>query len=122
MLSKYKKLLKGNEYDKEKVEEFAQLLNDAAELEAQFKQMRELIRENQELQEFTWRTADGTVLALHQIEDSHLINIMNKYDRSAEFDGWGEEIPLNIRREAMKRGIEIPNTKALEAYIDGECE
>lgn len=98
---KYAKLAGKVDYDHEAAEQLADALNEIADLELRVNQLKQLVDENEELHQFVWRSADG-VVALHNIGDDHLGNIMMLLLRD------GRAIPRAIRGEAMHRGIVIP--------------
>lgn len=100
---KYAKLAGKVDYDHEAAEQLADALNEIASLELRVNQLKQLVEENEELHQFVWRSADG-VVALHNIGDDHLGNIMLHLLRARR------AIPRAIRGEAMHRGIVIPAT------------
>lgn len=99
----YKKLEAVNEYDKEKLEELVEAMNELRQLESRANYLKELIEQHSELHEFVWGTADGKLLAFHTIEDDHLKNIMTHCVNS------GRRIPKGIKAEARERGFEVPD-------------
>lgn len=99
---KYAKLAGAVEYDHEAAEQLASALNEIVELELKSEQLKQLVKENEELHQFVWRTADNITVALHNIGNDHLGNIMLHLLRA------GRAIPRAIRGEAIKRGIVIP--------------
>ena len=113
MAKEYKKLNKVANYDKEAAEELADALNELATLEARAKYLRDLVNENPELHHFVWRTGANQSIALHKIEDSHLVNIMTHLlatDRT---------ISREIRAEAMSRSLTIPTEPTTMYLGDG---
>lgn len=100
---KYAKLAGKVDYDHEAAEQLASALNEITELTLKVKQLEQLVNENPELHQFVWRSQDG-VVALHNIGDDHLGNIMLHLLRH------GRAIPRAIRGEAMHRGLVIPAT------------
>lgn len=102
MAREYKLLNKYEEYDKDAVEELAEAMNEVAELEARTASLKDLIHDNENLFPFVWKTAEGKTIALHNIDDDHLKNIMT-YCLSN-----GREISKSIKAEARRRGFEIP--------------
>lgn len=99
---KYAKLAGAVEYDQEAAEQFADALNEIRILDMKRDQLQQLVDENRELGEFVWESQSG-VIALHNIEDDHLGNIMVHLLRR------GSPIPRAIRNMAINRGIVIPN-------------
>lgn len=103
-IKKYAKLLGTADYDKEAAEQLAEAVNEVVELRRRTSQLEQIISENKELQQFVWTTADGRCIALHNIEDEHLENIMLHLLRA------GRAINRAIRGEAMRRNLTIPAT------------
>ena len=99
---KYAKLLGKVDYDHEAAEQLAEALNEITELEQRANQLKQIVKENDELHQFVWRTGDGAVIAMHNIENDHLSNIMLHLLRS------GRPIPRAIRGEAISRELVIP--------------
>lgn len=113
----YKKLDKTATVDNEAVSELAAALNELKIIEDRATFLRELVEDNDELHGFVWTTLDGRVMALHEIEDSHLANIMRNLNRR------GVKINKQIIAEARKRKILVPEAARcwqLEAGDDEE--
>lgn len=111
---KYKKLLRIEKYDTEAVDELVEALNEITQLESQLKALKSLVNENDDLHQFVWRQGTGEVLALHNVEDGHLVNIMLHILRR------NDPISKAIRSEAMKRGIQVP--MALDVWDNESLE
>lgn len=105
---KYAKLLGKVDYDHEAAEQLAAALNEITELESRANQLKQIVKENEELHQFVWRTAGNEVIALHNVEDDHLENIMLHLLRT------GRPIPRAIRGEAISRNLTIPATVPLD--------
>lgn len=112
--TKYAKLAGKVDYDHEAAEQLASALNEIADLELRVNQLKQLVTENEELHQFVWRSQDG-VIALHNIGNDHLGNIMLHMLRA------GKAIPRAIRGEAMHRGIVIP-AKVPVGWSDEDLE
>lgn len=112
--TKYQKLLKVEKYDHDIVDELVEALNEITLLEAQVAQLKTLIEDNQELHKFVWKTSEGETLALHNIEDDHLIKIMKHLLKT------GRAVSRSIRSEAMSRGLEIPKFGSVSMDDDAE--
>ena len=65
-------------------------------------ELHDLVRENDQLHPFIWKTAEGSHLALHKIEDDHLKNILTHIVNN------GRSISKAIRAEARRRGFTVP--------------
>lgn len=111
-VKKYAKLAGKVDYDHEAAEQLADALNEIAELDLKVSQLKQLVKENEELHQFVWRSQDG-VVALHNIGNDHLGNIMMHLLRA------GKAIPRAIRGEAMHRGVVIPTTVPI-SWDDGD--
>jgi hypothetical protein len=105
---KYAKLLGKVDYDHEAAEQLAEALNEIADLERRATQLKQIVEENKELHQFVWRTAEDIVIALHELEDDHLQNIMLHLLRNQR------AIPRAIRGEAISRGLVIPATVPID--------
>jgi hypothetical protein len=119
--AKYSKLLGKVEYDHEAAEQLADALNEIVELEARTNQLKQIVKENEDLHQFVWRTSGNETIAIHNIKDDHLENLMMHLLRG------GRPIPRAIRGEAIARSLTIPSvvpldweTKSLEAKWDRE--
>lgn len=102
----YKKLQPTNNYDHEVAEEYAEAVNEMRELEARQRTLEVLLRENSEVSRFIWTTAEGTAIAIHKIEDDHLMNIMTYLLANSR------DMPKEIVAEATSRGMTIPTNRA----------
>lgn len=104
----YKKLLGTVDYDHDAAEELAEALNEITTLEQRIGMLKGLVNENEDLHQFVWRTAEGRVIALHKLEDDHLVNIMLHLLRR------GEAINKGIRSEAVSRGLTVPQVVPID--------
>lgn len=102
MTREYKKLNKAANYDHEAATELADALNEMFELQSRLDYLKELVTENPDLHNFVWRTAQNKAIALHDIEDSHLANIMQHLLDT------GRSIKKEIRSEAVSRNLSVP--------------
>lgn len=103
-IKKYTKLMGAVDYDHEAAEQLADALNEINQLKLRQAQLEQLVSENPELHQFVWHTLHEGVLALHNIEDDHLTNIMMHLLRTHR------AIPRSIRNEAVGRGLTVPAT------------
>ena len=112
-MKEYNKL-EGSDYDKEKVEELAEAMNELVAITCRVDYLNELVDENKDLHKFVWRTLKGEFIANHMIKDDHLKNIMiHCLNR-------GGDIPKCIKAEARRRGFTVPTAPRTTAYIDAE--
>lgn len=100
----YNKLIQVEEYDLEAAQQLAEALTEIAELQARISELTDLAQENKHLHGHIWGTADGKFYAHIDIEDGHLVNIMNFCLEK------GRTIPKGIKAEARKRGMTVPTT------------
>lgn len=98
-LKDYSGLHKTFEYDKPKAELLAEAANEADQLQKRLKYLQDVAAENKDLQKFLWKTAEGEVIAIHKLEDSHLKNIIGHITSNA-----GTVSP-QLLAEARSRGI-----------------
>ena len=101
----YNKLDKYQTYDKEAAEELATALNELVELKARTAFLEDLIAESSDLSPFVWTTLEGKTIALHDIDDDHLKNILAHLARN------GRTIGKAIQAEATRRGFTIPTAQ-----------
>lgn len=101
-MKKYTKLLGKVDYDHEAAEQLADALNEIDGLKLRQAQLEQMVNENNELHQFVWRSSGKGVIALHNIDDDHLGNIMLHLIRG------GRAIPRAVRGEAVQRGMVIP--------------
>lgn len=117
-LDDYSDLRKSFNYDKAKASRLAEACNEAIELEARLKYLKRLVEDNHELQPFLWKTADSKVIALNDIEDDHLKNIVGHITRN------NGNLTEQIRAEAESRGIDVDQivdtTPKLRAFVDDD--
>jgi hypothetical protein len=91
-------------YDHAIAEELAQAMEERNTLAARVIQLNEIIDENEDLKQFVWTTAQGKSIAIHNIEDDHLKNILQHiFER-------GGDISKSLKAEARRRNIVIPET------------
>lgn len=120
MASKYDKLEKTIDYDHEAAEQLAEALNEITALDSKVAELKALVEENEELHQYVWRTAENKVIALHDIEHDHFVNILSHQARN------GRTISKALRDEARRRGVPLPPKSVsavvayhqLEDYID----
>lgn len=109
-MDKYAKLNKVENYDHEAAEQLASAINEIADLEAQAAALKDLVSENKELHQYIWKTAEGKAIAIHDLEDEHLKNILQHLFNNRR------SISKIIKAEARKRGITIPTNYVPISY------
>ena len=111
---KYSELEKTYDYDKKKATVLAEAVSELVEVKRREEELTRLIKLNGSLKKFLWGTADGKVIAFHDIEDDHLKNILTylpAHDR---------EIPEALKAEARSRGLELPPEGAQFKLVAGK--
>lgn len=101
----YKDLRKTFDYDKDKTVRLAQAINEVVELKKRIAYLEKLVDDNTELHPFIWRTAENKAIALHEIEDSHLENVIRYMARNERY------IKDEIVAEAESRGMDVDTLK-----------
>lgn len=100
-LDDYRDLRKVYEYNKEKATRLAEAMTEAVQVEQRLVYLKKIMDENINLKPFLWQTQDGTVKALHDIDDDHLRNIIGHKTK------YGASLSDEMRAEAESRGIEV---------------
>lgn len=103
MAKDYKELQKSFDYDKKKATVLAEALTELDEVAKRKKFLEELVQQHMDLAPFMWRTMEGKVIALHDIDDDHLKNILSYIVNK------GRSVKEEIKAEARSRGIEVPD-------------
>ena len=98
----YKELNKTFEFDKEKATILAEAMTEKIMLEKRTRYLEQLLLQNKKISKFLWTTYEGKVIAIHDIKDDHLKNILN------HIVSLGGTISPQIKAEAVSRGFEIP--------------
>lgn len=114
----YSDLHKTYDYDKKRATRLAEAMTEVKTLTDRLAYLQSILKDNNDLEAFLWRTYDGEVIALHDIEDSHLKNIIGHITRN------GGIVKPEIVAEARSRGIDpVEFTKkklAIEAEYNAE--
>lgn len=109
----YEKLDRHANYDKAAVEQYAEALTEVYELKRRAEYLKDIINDNRaQLADFVWTTAEGKTIALHDISDEHLTNIMNHLREH------GKSISKTISAEAKLRNIAIPKKTVQDVAED----
>jgi hypothetical protein len=98
-MKRYDKLEEKFEYDKEVATELAAAMTELINVARRGEYLKDVIKRHGKLKKFLWSTESGTVIALHDIEDDHLKNILaylDKHDREAS---------PQLKAEARSRGL-----------------
>lgn len=108
---KYDGLNKTYDYSKDKATLLAEAMTERIELQKRMKYLEELAKDNSDLTAFLWTTLEGKCIALHDIEDDHLKNILK------HIVNHGGTISPQIKAEATGRGFEIPESNTTEVAM-----
>lgn len=90
-------LLEPEKPDQERVRQYAKLLDEIDRTERKLAQLNELKRLHKRLKKHVWRTNMGQHLAITDLGDDHIRNIVGMLERTYQ------EIPSILRDEAVKR-------------------
>lgn len=108
----YSDLKKTFEYDKPKAARLAEALTEAIAVKKRLDYLAKIVKDNKKLQPFLWTTAEGVTKAIHELEDSHLENIIRHLVTN------GRKVSEQITAEAESRGIEVETIKSTIRLID----
>lgn len=100
-MNDYKLLTKQEDYDLPTVKELASAMNELAQMEQRRAHLEDLIRINGKLKKHIWRDKSGFAIALADLKDDHLKNIVNYVKRR------GDVVPPNVMREINQRNINL---------------
>lgn len=106
-MKSYNKLEEKFEYDKEMATELAEAMTELVEVERRAAYLREVVKRHGKLKKFMWGSEDGRITAIHDLEDSHLQNILTYLPRH------DREIPPQIKAEARSRGLQVEGGNGL---------
>jgi len=77
-MNKYDKLNTNIDPDKERVAQFAALIREIRVLEGRLNELHYIREENEDdLNPYIWKDAAGQVLSIFEIEDAHIMSILN---------------------------------------------
>lgn len=97
------------EYDEKAATQLAEATTELLELQRRVVYLEGIVRTNKKLQKYVWGTAEGKAIAFHDLETSHLTNILNYMPAR------GNEPPKELLAEARKRGISVGGTSGLSS-------
>jgi len=100
-MKSYSKLEEKFEYDKEMATELAEAMTELVEVERRAAYLRDVVKRHGKLKKFMWGSEDGRITAIHDLEDSHLANILTYLPRH------DREIPATVKAEARSRGMSV---------------
>ena len=101
-MNEYKLLTKQEDYDLPTVKELASAMNELAQMEQRRAFLENLIRVNGRLKKHIWKDKNGFAIALADLQDDHLRNIISYWRRR-----YNDDVPQNVLLEANRRGIDI---------------
>lgn len=111
---KYEELEKTYDYDKKKATILAEAVSELVEVKKREAELERLIKLNSGLKKYLWGTADGKVIAFHDIEDDHLKNILTYLPAN------NRTTPDALKAEARSRGIALPDENAQFKLVAGK--
>jgi hypothetical protein len=76
-MNEYKRLDSIESEDIEKVREYVDAKTEKKQLEMRIDYLDELLREHEDLGKAVWTTLEGKSIPIHDLEDSHLKNIVS---------------------------------------------
>ena len=106
-MKSYTKLEEKFEYDKELATELAEAMTELVEVQRRALYLQEVVKRHSKLKKFMWGSEDGRITAIHDLEDSHLANILTylpKHDR---------EVSPQLKAEARSRGMQVDGGNGL---------
>ena len=112
----YSDLHKTYDYDKKKATRLAEAMTEVKTLTDRLAYLQNILKDNSELEAFLWRTYDGEVIALHDIEDDHLKNIIGHITKH------GKTVKPEIIAEARSRGINPDEYTKKQLVIEAELD
>jgi len=95
-MKQYKKLDAIENEDIEKVQEFAELMNELFVIETRRRYLLGIMDENDDLRSSVWTTQDGVSKAISDLDDDHLRNIVTYLNARSQTNP-------RIRKEYQKR-------------------
>lgn len=98
----YKLLNKVNDYDHDIANEVVEAMNEIAIIQGRVQFLQNLIDDHEKYQKFVWRTLEGINIAMHNLDDDHLLNIIKHLKDN------GRSISKELRNEAISRGFAVP--------------
>lgn len=97
----YNKLEEKFEYDKEMATELAEAMTELVQVERRAEYLRNVVKRHGKLKKFMWGSEDGRITAIHDLEDSHLANILTYLPRH------DREVSPQLKAEARSRGMQV---------------
>lgn len=95
------------EYDEKAATQLAEAMTELLEAQRRVQYLEDIVRKNKKLQKFVWGTAEGKIIALHDLETSHIVNILDYLPRQ------GREPSKQMLAEARKRGLAVNGSNGL---------
>ena len=97
----YSKLEEKFDYDKEQATELAEAMTELVQVERRAEYLRNVVKRHGKLKKFLHGTAEGQVIAVHDLGDDHLQNIIRKFERE------DREISPQLKAEARSRSLAV---------------
>lgn len=98
-------------YEKDTIEDMTEMLNEIAKYKKLISEYRDILYRLSEYEKYIWKTADNKFIALHKIDDNHLVNIV----KMLKTNGSDFERMDIFELELERRGLEISEIVLLES-------
>lgn len=115
-LDDYKDLRKTFDYDRAKATRLAEAVTEAIEVKKRLDYLVKITKDNKALTPFLWTTAEGVTKAIHDLETSHLENIIRHLVSN------GRKVSEQLAAEADSRGIDVETLKSTTRLIEANYE
>ena len=106
-LKKYELLEEKFEYDKPAATQLAEAITELLTIERRAVYLRGVTKRHTKLKRFIWGTKEGEAIALHDITDSHLTNILDYLPKQ------GRTPSKEMLAEARSRGMVVGSQEGL---------
>lgn len=112
----YKDLKKTFDYDRVKATRLAEAVTEGIEVKKRLDYLVKITKDNKVLTPFLWTTAEGVTKAIHDLETSHLENIIRHLVSN------GRKVSEQLAAEADSRGIDVETLKSTTRLIEANYE
>ena len=101
-MKEYNLLNKVEDYDLPSVRELVEAMNELAQMEQRRAYLEGLIKSNGRLKKHVWKDKNGFAVALADLKDEHLKNIVSYWKRR-----YNDDVPQNVMQEIARRNIDM---------------
>lgn len=106
-LKRYDLLEEKFDYDHDAATQLAEATTELVAIQRRARYLRDIIKRHGKLRRFLWGTAEGRVIAMHDLDDSHLANILTYLPAQ------GREPSRELLAEVRSRGLAAGNDNGL---------